>query len=194
MSVPDPLGRDRLAAGAAMYKPPVYGQKTKPKPRWRRPLPLALLIVLTLLVVGSVVAKLTSRPKDTPESAANAVITLFLAGDYGPMRKKLCREDRDRVGDNDLETAGREAGALIKTLDRSEVDAVTDVNLPAPYESAQAKQVQGHITPKFGTGTQFKVITVQESGTWRVCLSPGGYGLTAFNLDVPLGGEVGGIG
>jgi hypothetical protein len=194
VSVPDPLGRDRLATGAAVYKPPVYGEKPPPKPLLRRWPVMALLVVLALLVVGTVVHKLTSGPKDSPASAATSVISLFLAEDYGKMRSKLCREDRGQVGDNDLESAGREGAALLRTLDKPVVDSVADVALPGAYAGVTAKQVQGHITATVGAGTGFKVVTVKEGGNWRVCLSPGGYGLSAFDLDVPLGGELDTIG
>lgn len=188
MSVPDPLGRDRLAAGAAIYKPPVYGAKAKRKPFYEQRRYLALAVVLGLLA-AYLIHRATATAEQTPQAAATRVIELFLAGDYHQMRSKLCRDDRAQVGSNDLETAGQSAGPLLQTLDKPQIASVTDVTLTGSYAGLQAKQVSGTITGKIGAGTSFKVVTVHESGGWRVCLTPGGYALGALNLDVPIGGE-----
>lgn len=193
MSVPDPLGRDRLAAGAAMYKPPVYGEKPPAKPWFRTPRFLA--IVATVALIAAFVAyKVATRTKDSPQAAALGVITLFLDEDYKQLRSKLCREDRQQVEANDLETAGRSAGPLLKAFDKPEVTSVTDVTLVGTRAGQQAKQVTGQITATVGQGSGFKVVTVKEGGSWRACLSAGGYGLSAFNLDVPIGGDLEDIG
>lgn len=187
MSVPDPLGRDRLAAGAASYKPPVHGVKPPPPPfylRWR----YIALFVVAVLVLSYALYRLTAKAEDTPEAAASKVIELFLDEDYKQMRSKLCSQDRAKVGANELETAGTSAADLLRTLDKPQVETVTDVTLTGSYAGVEAKQVSGLITPTIGAGTTFHVITVNEDGSWRVCLSPGGYGLGALNLDVPLGG------
>ncbi len=184
MSVPDPLGGDRLAAGAASYRPPVYG-KPPPPPfylRWRF---IALAVVLAL-ALSYVLYKATAKTADTPEQATSSVVALFLDHKYPAMLAKLCRADRNQVGANDLETAGNNAGDLIKTLDKAQVESVTDVSLSGDYANVKAKQVSGLITGKIGPGTTFHVITVFENG-WRVCLSPGGYGVGAINLEVPIG-------
>lgn len=187
MSVPDPLGRDRLAAGAAIYKPPVYGQKPKRKPFYRHSAFIGLVVIVAL--VAGILLRLRSGASDTPQAATTRVITLFLKGDYTGMRRALCREDRDQVGTNDLETAGRNAGPLLTNLDRPVISTVTDVTLTGDFAGVRAKQVAGTITAKIGAGTTFKVVTIQQSGGWRVCLTPGGYSLSAVNLDVPIGGQ-----
>jgi len=189
MSVPDPLGRDRLAAGAAMYKVPVYGEKPPPPPFYRRPRFVALLIVGTL-ALSFTVFRLTSSAGNTPEAAATRVIELFLDEEYAELRTKLCSADRSQVGANDLETAGRTAGPLLRTYDKPDQMTVSDVVLQGSFAGKQAKQVSGRILAKVGNGSAFKVVTVNERGGWRVCLSPGGYALTAFNLDVPIGGAL----
>ena len=188
MSVPDPLGRDRLAAGAAIYRPPVYGQKPPPKPFYRRPWGIAVLAAVAL-AASSVVYRATSSAEDSPEAAATRVIELFLAEDYGELRRALCREDRGQVGTNDLESAGASGAALIKALDDPVIESVAAVKLLGSYADVQAQQVTGRITG-LGGGTTFRLVTVQERGGWRVCLSPGGYALGALNLDVPIGGDL----
>ena len=193
MSVPDPLGRDRLAAGAAMYKPPVHGLK-KPKPPFYRGRAFQAALVVAALVASFLVYQRLSGGEDTPQSAATTVIRLFLAEDYSRMRRDLCSEDRAQVGTNDLESAGRSAGPLLRTYDKAVVDSVTPVTLTGSDASLEARQVSGRITAKVGDGTDFKVVTVREGGTWHVCLTPGGYSLSAFNLDVPIGGDAQSIG
>jgi hypothetical protein len=187
MSVPDPLGRDRLAAGAASYKVPVHGVKPPPPPfylRWR----FIALGVVGLLVISYVLHRTLSPAEDTPTAAASRVIELFLDEDYTELRSKLCRADREQVGANDLERAGASAGNLLKTLDKPQVERVTDISLSGSYANVEAKQVSGLITPVIGAGSTFHVVTINEGGGWRVCLSPGGYGLGALNVDVPVGG------
>ncbi|MCU1588507.1 MAG: hypothetical protein JWN31_2000 [Frankiales bacterium] len=193
MSVPDPLGRDRLAAGAASYRPPVHGVKPPRPPfylQWR----FIALGVAVLLLISFMLYRSMSTAEDSPKAAASRVIELFLDQKYSQMRTKLCRADRAQVGANDLETAGRSGGDLLKTLDKPQVESVTDVALQGSYAGVQAKQVAGLITPIVGAGTTFHVVTVNEDGGWRVCLSAGGYGLGAFNLDVPIGGDLASIG
>lgn len=190
MSVPDPLGRDRLATGAAMYKPPVYGEQPPPPPLYRRKRFVAALAAVAI-VGGCVTYRVASRPEDTPQTAALGVIRLFLAEDYGHLRSQLCRADKSQVATNDLETAGRQAGPLLRTFDDAAVDGVANIALVGSYAGVVAKQVGGHLTAKLGQGSAFKVVTIKEAGHWRVCLSPGGYALTAFDLDVPVGGELG---
>jgi hypothetical protein len=191
MSVPDPLGADRLGAGAASYRPPVYGVKPEQPPfylRWRY---IALAVVAALLL-SYALFKATVKTEDTPERAASQVITLFLDDKLSEMRSKLCRDDRNQVGANDLEKAARSAGDLLKTLDKPQVESVAPITLTGSYANVEARQVSGLVTAVIGAGTTFKVVTVNENG-WRVCLSPGGYGLGAFNLDVPVGGGLKGI-
>lgn len=192
MSVPDPLGRDRLAAGAASYRQPLYGLKPEQPPfylRWR----YISIAVVAALLLSYVLYKQSVKTTTTPETAADQVIALFLDGKYSEMRSKLCRADRGQVGANDLETAGRSGGDLIKTLDKPQVESVTPIALKGDYVGTDARQVSGLITGVVGAGTTFHVVTVNEHG-WRVCLSAGGYGLGAFNLDVPVGGDLQSIG
>jgi len=189
MSVPDPLGRDRLAAGAASYKPPVHGVKPPPAPlylQWR----FIALAVAVLLVISYVLHRTLSPAEDSPTAAASRVIELFLDQQYAEMRSKLCKEDRGQVGANDLERAGASGGDLLKTLDKAQVERVTDISLTGSYAGVEAKQVFGLITPIVGAGTTFHVVTINEDGGWRVCLSPGGYGLDALNVDVAVGGDL----
>lgn len=186
MSVPDPLGRDRLAAGAASYRPPVHGQKPPAPPfylRWR----FIALATAAALLLSYVLYRATAKGEDTPAKAATTVISLFLDGKFSQMRSLLCREDRSQVGRNDLEQAGEQAGDLLRTLDSPHVERVEAVTLPGAYAGVPAKQVTGRITGVIGDGTTFHVITVDENG-WRVCLSPGGYGLGALHVEVPIGG------
>jgi hypothetical protein len=189
VSVPDPLGSDRLAAGAASYRPPVYGQKP-PKPplylQWRF---IALAAVLAVLA-SYLLYRSTRSAQDSPKAAASHAIDLFLAQKYSELRRELCREDRDQVGATDLETAGQQGGQLLRTLDKAQVEKVTDVVLTGDYAAVQAKQVSGLITPKLGSGTTFHVVTVKEDNGWRVCLSPGGYGIGALSVEVPIGGRL----
>jgi hypothetical protein len=191
MSVPDPLGADRLGAGAASYRKPVYGVKPDKPPfylRWRY---IAVAVVGALLL-SYALYRATAKTEDTPERAASQVITLFLDGKLSEMRSKLCRADREQVGSNDLERAARSAGDLLKTLDKAQVETVAPITLTGSYAAVEARQVSGLVTAVIGAGTTFKVVTVDENG-WRVCLSAGGYGLGAFNLDVPVGGGLKGI-
>ncbi|MCW2545347.1 MAG: hypothetical protein JWM40_2899 [Frankiales bacterium] len=191
MSVPDPLGRDRLAAGAASYKKPVYGVKPEKPPfylRWR----YISLAVVGALLLSYVLYKATTKTEDTPDRAASQVIALFLDSKFSELRAKLCREDRDQVGATDLERAGRSAGDLLRTLDKPQVESVTPIALTGRYAGVDARQVSGLITGVVGAGTTFHVVTVDEKG-WRVCLSPGGYGVDALNLDVPVGGALEGV-
>ena len=188
MSVPDPLGRDRLATGAAMYRTPVYGATPPAKPFYQQRRYFALVVVVGVLA-SILVNRMRSAPEQSPQAAATRAVTLFLAADYGKLRGSLCKEDRSQVATNDLETAGRSAGPLLKALDHPTVDRVTDVTLAGSYAGVPAKQVSGSITAKVGAGTTFTVVTVHEGGGWRVCLSPGGYALGALDLAVPLGGD-----
>lgn len=185
VSVPDPLGRDRLAAGAASYKPPVYGEKPPAKPFFLRRWAIVALVA-TAFVASTVIYRGLHSAEDSPEAAATRVIELFLDQDYRQMRSKLCREDRARVGTNDLESAGLSAGNLLKALREPVIDSVTPVTLAAGYAGVEARQVSGRIIGL--SSTSFQVVTVKEQGGWRVCLSPGGYALAALNLEVPLGG------
>lgn len=189
VSVPDPLGRDRLATGAAMYRPPVHGQKRAA----RRLSPQRRLVAAALAagVLGSLLLYQSLRKADdTPAAAATTVIQLLLDEQYGRLRSALCREDRSKVGTNDLEQAGRSASSLLRTLDEPRVTSLSDVVLKGARAGLEAKQVTGEISSLAGPGTQFRVVTVREAGGWRVCLSPGGYALGALNLDVPIGDDL----
>lgn len=189
MSTPDPLGRDRLATSAAMYKPPEYGIAKPDKPVYLRRRFVAVFL-LAALALSYAVNRLTNSAEDSPAAAATEVVELLLAEDYAQLRSKLCRADREQVGTNDLESAGQSAGSVLRTLDGLTVTTVSDVRLIGQYAGLRAQQVTGRINAKIGSGTDFHVVTVNESGGWRVCLSPGGYGLDAFDLDVPIGGEL----
>lgn len=143
-----------------------------------------------LLVISFLLYRASSPAENTPSAAASRVIALFLDEHYSEMRGKLCKQDRAQVGANDLETAGRSGRDLLRTLDKAQVESITDISLGGSYAGVEAKQVSGLITPRVGAGTTFHVVTVNEDGGWRVCLSPGGYGLGAIDLDVPVGGDL----
>ena len=140
------------------------------------------------LVAGSLLWHLVSSHQDSPVRAVTRVASLAGDGDWPGVYAQLCAADRQQFSEPELASGGTAALQLLHGLAGVRVtDARTvSVHLVGPL-ALPAEQVEGQLVPQLGPTVDFHVTTVREVAGWRVCLSVGGYGSSAFGVDVPLG-------
>ncbi|MBV9486966.1 MAG: hypothetical protein JO246_13015, partial [Frankiaceae bacterium] len=101
--------------------------------------------------------------------------------------ERLCTSDQRQFTETELHDAGRVALLSIGELDHVTVSAVKPVKLTVGVMRWPAEQVSGQLVPVIGQPSDYTVTVIQERGTWKMCLSAGGYSSTAMHVNVPLG-------
>jgi hypothetical protein len=184
-------GVDRIRTAAAFLKP--YEPPTRRRSRWPRWLTWKRTAVLAvvLLVLGNVGIHYLLR--SNPKAAAGAVISTANAAshnDWGTVWDHLCSSDQHQFSQADLSDAGRAALLSIGELDHVTVASVRPVKIANGVLHWPAEQVAGQLVPVIGQPSGYTVTVINERGTWKLCLSAGGYSSTAMHVDVPLASNV----
>jgi hypothetical protein len=111
---------------------------------------------------------------------------------------RLCSSDRSQITEANLAGVGRAALLQIGGLEHATVTGVTPVTLPVGPIHWPAEQVSGNLERAIGAPSPYTVTVIRELGSWKVCLSAGGYSSSALGVKAPLGngsiGSVGGFG
>jgi hypothetical protein len=181
-------GVDAIRQAAAYLKP--YEPPKRRKQRWPKWLTAkrTAILVVALLILGNVGWHYLT--KDNPTAARGAVINTANAAahnDWSAVYDRLCTSDQRQINESALHDAGRAALLSIGELDHVTVTSVTPVKLTVGVMRWPAEQVSGQLVPVVGQPSAYTVTVIQERGTWKMCLSAGGYSSTAMHVDVPLG-------
>jgi hypothetical protein len=174
-----------MAAARDLQRQPAPSQRRRTwRPSWRW---LAVFAAVDL-VVGSVMWRLVSSHQDSPVKAVTRVADLAGRGDWAGVYDHLCSADRKQFRASDVAAGGGVALQMVHGLAGVRITGTrtVGVHLLGPL-SLPAQQVSGQLAPRFGPTFDFHVTTVREVTGWRLCLSVGGYGSSAFGVDVPLG-------
>lgn len=173
-----------MAAARDLQRQPIPSQRRRTRrPSWR----LLAVFAAVDLVVGSVVWRLVSSHQDSPVKAVTRVADLAGRGDWAGVYGHLCSADRRHFGAADVAAGGSASLQMVHGLAgvRITETRMVTVHLLGPL-SLPAQQVSGRLVPPFGPTFDFHVTTVREVTGWKLCLSVGGYGSSAFGVDVPL--------
>ncbi|MBV9872946.1 MAG: hypothetical protein JO214_20215 [Frankiaceae bacterium] len=181
-------GVDRIRQAAAYLKP--YEPPKRRRSWWPKQLTVkrTALLAVTLLIGGNVGWHYLT--KDDPKAARGAVINTANAAshnDWSAVYERLCTSDQRQFTETELHDAGRVALLSIGELDHVTVSAVKPVKLTVGVMRWPAEQVSGQLVPVIGQPSDYTVTVIQERGTWKMCLSAGGYSSTAMHVNVPLG-------
>ena len=155
---------------------------------WRLGWKVVALFLLADLIAGSVVWHLLNRRQDSPVAAVTRIASLAGQGDWQGVYTRLCSADHQQFSPAEVASGGSSALQLLHGLAGVRVmnTHVVAVHLVGPF-SLPAEQVSGEVVPGLGPPSDFHVTTVREVTGWKLCLSVGGYGASAFGVDVPLG-------
>lgn len=169
----------------------VPGPARRP-PWWRRHLRWIVLALVADVVVGTLLFRWLRDEKATPERAVQQAVARVHDRDWKGLRDSLCAPDRARYGEAEIAQAGQAALLVLRGVDRFEVARVVtlpDITLLGPV-ALPARRVEGTVIASLGPPSEAHVTVVHEVTTWRVCLSAGGYGVTALGVDVPAEGDL----
>lgn len=180
-------GVDAIRQAAAFLKP--YEPPPRRTSRWPKALTFkrTIALVVVLLVVGNVGIHYLLR--SNPGAAKGAVLAAASAAshnDWSSVYDHLCTSDQQQISESELHDAGRAALLSIGELDHVTVTSERPITIPVGVLHFQAEQVSGQLVPVIGQPSTYSVTVLDERGSWRVCLSAGGYSSSAMQVNVPL--------